>query len=50
MTGRRTGASAPESLRKALRASQRLEAQLRQILDLVPDYIFANDTATAATG
>lgn len=35
----------PESSRRdtALDACQRREAQLRQVLDLVPDYIFAND-------
>jgi PAS domain S-box-containing protein len=35
--------SATSSLRKALQAARRREAQLRQVLDLVPDYIFAND-------
>ncbi len=33
----------PDALRAALRASRTREAQLRQVVDLVPDYIFAND-------
>ena len=43
MSERSAGCEAGKSPCPALLASARREAQLRQILDLVPDYIFAND-------